>query len=76
MGIIGCTGGLGKAIASRAVGFGMDVYGVARMAREVSPLPGVHSPIWFVKTLGFRFWMHLDVIFVLLGGLERSYLFF
>ena len=46
MGIIGVTGGLGEAIAARALGFGMEVFGVARTARETSPLPGVHSPIW------------------------------
>ena len=46
MGIIGVTGGLGEAIAARALGFGMEVYGVARTARETSPVHGVHSPIW------------------------------
>lgn len=46
VGIIGATGGLGEAIAARVLACGATVYGVARTARAVSPIPGVESPIW------------------------------
>ena len=46
VGILGATGGLGEAIAARVAACGAIVYGVARTARESSPVPGVQSPIW------------------------------